>query len=142
MTANDYWLVRSGGAKVIKLDRPEALRLLAAKKVGRLAFVNDGWPTVLPMNFTLTDDSIVFRTLAHGVGARAVGSRVAFEVDGIDDFLESGWSVVVTGTAEVLTEEALDQLGEKAPEPWAEGPRTLFIAIPLERVTGRQLVPR
>lgn len=141
MTAHDYWLAMSRGAKVIDLGRAESLRLLAAKKVGRLAFVKDGTPTVMPMNFTLAGDRIVFRTLAHGSGARAVDQPVAFEVDDIDDFLEAGWSVVVTGTAELLTEEQLDELRGNAPEPWAEGPRTLFIAIPLEQVSGRQLVP-
>jgi nitroimidazol reductase NimA-like FMN-containing flavoprotein (pyridoxamine 5'-phosphate oxidase superfamily) len=68
---------------------------------------------------------------------------VAFEVDDIDDFLEAGWSVVVTGTAELLTEEELARLrGDNAPDPWAEGPRTLFVAIPIDQVTGRQLIPR
>lgn len=142
MTAHDYWLAMSRGAKIVELDRTESLRLLAAKKVGRLAFVNDGTPTVMPMNFTLAGDRIVFRTLAHGSGARAVDTPVAFEVDDIDDFLEAGWSVVVNGTAELLTEEQLNQLREHAPEPWAEGPRTLFVAIPLEQISGRQLVPR
>ena len=68
---------------------------------------------------------------------------MAFEVDDIDDFLEAGWSVVVSGTAELLTEAELNRLaGGEAPEPWVEGPRTLFLAIPIEQVSGRQLVPR
>jgi nitroimidazol reductase NimA-like FMN-containing flavoprotein (pyridoxamine 5'-phosphate oxidase superfamily) len=140
MTAHeDYWLAMSRGARVMDLDRAESLRLLAAKKVGRLAFVNDGVPMIMPMNFTLAGERVIIRTLAHGSGARAVNTAVAFEVDDIDDFLEAGWSVVVT--AELLSEAELDQLRSTAPEPWAEGPRTLFLAIPVEHVTGRQLVP-
>ena len=142
MTAHDYWLAMSRGAKIVELDRAEALRLLAAKKVGRLAFVNDGRPTVMPMNFTLAGDRIVFRTLAHGSGARAVANPVAFEVDDIDDFLEAGWSVVVTGRAELLSEEELARLRGDAPATWAEGPRTLFVSIGVEQVSGRQLIPR
>src|SRR4051812_48022289 len=95
----DYWLALSGGAKITELDRAESLQLLATKKVARLAFVHEGAPTILPMNFVLDDDRIVVRTVAHGTAARAVGTTVAVEVDDIDDFLESGWSVVVTGTA-------------------------------------------
>lgn len=143
MTAHeDYWLAMSRGAKIVDLDRDESLRLLAAKKVGRLAFVHDGAPLIIPMNFTLADERIVFRTLAHGAGARAVDAPVAFEVDDIDDFLEAGWSVVVSGTAELLSEAELSRLRGAAPEPWAEGPRTLFVAVPISSITGRQLVPR
>lgn len=143
MTAHeDYWLAMSRGAKIVDLDRSESLRLLAAKKVGRLAFVHEGGPMIMPMNFTLAGERIILRTLAHGSAARAVDHPVAFEVDDIDDFLEAGWSVVVTGTAELLTEEELAALRGDAPEPWAEGPRTLFVAVPIRHVTGRQLVPR
>ena len=139
----DYWLALSGGAKITELDRAESLQLLATKKVARLAFVHEGAPTILPMNFVLVDDRVVVRTVAHGTAARAVDTTVAVEVDDIDDFLESGWSVVVTGTAELFTEDQLDRLRlGSAPAPWVEGPRTLFVAIPLERVTGRRLIPR
>lgn len=142
MTAHeDYWLAMSRGARIVDLDRAESLRLLAAKKVGRLAFVDEGAPMIMPMNFTLADERIVFRTLAYGSGARAVDTAVAFEVDDIDDFLEAGWSVVVSGTAELLSEEELNRLRGDAPEPWAEGPRTLFVAIPIQQVSGRQLIP-
>lgn len=142
MTAHeDYWLAMSRGARIVDIDRAEALRLLAAKQVGRLAFVSDARPVIMPMNFTLMGERIVFRTLAHGSLARAVDTAVAFEVDDIDDFLEAGWSVVVNGTAELLSESELARLRDHAPEPWAEGPRTLFVAIPIEQVSGRQLIP-
>lgn len=143
MTAHeDYWLVMSRGAKIMDLDRAESLRLLAAKKVGRLAFVVNGAPMIVPMNFTLLGDRPVFRTLAHGLPAHAVDQPVAFEVDDIDDFLEAGWSVVVSGVAELLSEEELSRLRSAGPQPWAEGPRTLFVAIRTEQISGRQLVPQ
>jgi nitroimidazol reductase NimA-like FMN-containing flavoprotein (pyridoxamine 5'-phosphate oxidase superfamily) len=141
-THEDYWLAMSRGAAILDLDRAESLRLLAAKKVGRLGFLQEGAPMIMPMNFTLADDRIIFRTLAHGSAARAVDTAVVFEVDDIDDFLEAGWSVVVSGTAELLTEEELSALRGDAPDPWVEGPRTLFLAIPADQVTGRQLIPR
>lgn len=141
-TYEDYWLAMSRGATVVELDPVECRRLLEAKKVGRLALVRDGAPMIMPMNYVLTEDRLVFRTLAFGEASRAVDSPVAFEVDDIDDFLEAGWSVVVTGTAALLTEAELSRLGWEAPIPWAEGPRTLFVAVPLDRVTGRRLLPR
>ncbi|HEU5483785.1 MAG TPA: pyridoxamine 5'-phosphate oxidase family protein, partial [Microlunatus sp.] len=80
-------------------------------------------------------------TLSYGLGAHAVDHPVAFEVDDIDDFLEAGWSVVVSGTAELLSEEELVRLRGDGPEPWVEGPRTLFVAIPIDQISGRQLIP-
>lgn len=141
-TYEDHWLAMSRGAKVVELDRAESLSLLAAKKVGRLGFVHDGVPAILPMTFASTPERLLIRTLAYGAAARAVGSEVAFEIDDIDDFLEAGWSVVVTGTAELLTESQLAAVADDAPQPWAEGPRTLVIGVPLDRVTGRRLIPR
>jgi len=143
MTAHeDYWLALSRGARVVDLDREESLRLLAAQKGGRLAFLSDEGPKIMPMNFTLAGERIVFRTLAHRVVARAVDTAVAFEVDDIDDFLEAGWSVVVTGPAQLLSEAELAALGGDAPSPYSEGPRTLFVAVAVEQVSGRQLIPR
>ena len=141
-THEDYWLAMSQGARIVDLDRAESLRLLAAKKVGRLAFLNEGAQMIMPINFTLAEDRIVFRTLAHGLLARAVNTAVAFEVDDIDDFLEAGWSVVVNGIARLLTEAELTRLHGDAPQPWTEGPRTLFVAVPVEQISGRQLIPR
>lgn len=138
----DYWLAMSRGAQVVELDADECRGLLLGKKVGRLACLHDGAPMIMPMNFVLTDELLVIRTLAHGAVARCVGHPVAFEVDDIDDFLEAGWSVVVAGTATLLTEADLTRLLDRAPQPWAEGPRTLFVGVPLDQVTGRRLLPR
>lgn len=137
----DYWLAKSRGSRIVDLDREESLQLLAVKSVGRLAFMHDGTPHVLPMNFVVVNDQVVVRTLAHGVVAQAVDSTVSFEVDDIDDFLEAGWSVVVTGTARLLTEAEYADVHDQAPDPWAGGPRTLFVKIPIEQITGRQVAP-
>ena len=73
-THEDYWLAMSRGAKILDLDRAESLRLLAAKKVGRLGFLHEGAPIIMPMNFTHADDRIVLRTQAHGAAARATST--------------------------------------------------------------------
>ena len=36
-----------------ELEAEECLRLLATQGIGRVAFIVDGEPTVLPVNFTL-----------------------------------------------------------------------------------------
>jgi nitroimidazol reductase NimA-like FMN-containing flavoprotein (pyridoxamine 5'-phosphate oxidase superfamily) len=65
-------------------------------------------------------------------------TRVAFEIDDIDEERESGWSVLVLGSAERVTREyTLTSLWKDGPVPWAEGTRNLFIMITPETITGR-----
>lgn len=40
----------------------ECLRLLESRSVGRIAFVDDGDPQVLPVNYRVHEGAIVFRT--------------------------------------------------------------------------------
>jgi nitroimidazol reductase NimA-like FMN-containing flavoprotein (pyridoxamine 5'-phosphate oxidase superfamily) len=136
-----FWLAMSGGAGVRILDRVECLDLLPAKQVGRLAYVTDDGPRIVPLNYITTPDSVVVRTLAYGEVARsALDQRVAFQIDDIDEFRQAGWSVLVVGTAKLVSVEELKQiLYVGAPEPWAGGPRTLFLRIPMTTVTGRQV---
>jgi len=120
------------------------LDLLTAKKVGRIGFLAEDGPVVLPMNYVLSGDHIIVRTVAFGVVARsAIDQKVAFEVDDVDDFLEAGWSVLVRGAGTLLSDDQLEQLtSSPSPDPWAEGPRTLFFSIACEQVSGRRLLPR
>ncbi len=145
MTSSEqYWLTAPTGGKIIELDRAESLELLTAKKVGRIGFLAEQGPVVLPMNYVFTGNHIIVRTVAFGVLARsAIDQKVAFEVDDVDDFLEAGWSVLVTGAGTLLSDDQLQQLKSGAsPDPWAEGPRTLFLSIACEQVSGRRLLPR
>ncbi len=145
MTAPDaFWMALSAGANLRTLDRVECLNYLPAKQVGRLGYVTDDGPRIVPLNYTTTPDSIIVRTLAYGEVARcAVDQRVAFQIDDIDEFHQTGWSVLVIGTAKLVSVEDMKQIMYVgAPEPWAEGPRTLFLQIPLTTVTGRQVMAR
>jgi hypothetical protein len=83
---------------------------------------------------------VIFRTSPRTELARYLdGRRVAFEVDEIDDFRQSGWSVLVRGAARFV--ELPGELPEEQrPASWAEGIRSLFVRIELEVVTGRRLL--
>jgi nitroimidazol reductase NimA-like FMN-containing flavoprotein (pyridoxamine 5'-phosphate oxidase superfamily) len=98
---------------------------------------------VLPLNFSLDADSAVLvRTAADSDLARSVdGVVVAFEADEVDVRARSGWSVVVTGRATVVTDPAEHgRLSRTGPRSWVASPRDVFIRIEPELVTGRELV--
>jgi len=66
------------------LDRAACIELLAHHRfVGRLGFITEGRPMVLPVNYIVEGDSVVFCT-AGGTKLNAIkgGADVAFEVSG------------------------------------------------------------
>ena len=126
-------------AHVHTIGRAECLSLLKSQKVGRIAFTDDSGPDALPVNFSLDGEDILIATTGYSSIARAAtGARVAFEVDELDDYTESGWSVVVRGRAH--RESPFDTAAEM-PYPWAEGNRSYVIRITPDVITGRRLVP-
>ncbi|MEU4083166.1 pyridoxamine 5'-phosphate oxidase family protein [Streptomyces aureus] len=125
-----------------ELDRQECLRLLAKVPVGRVVYTRQALPAVLPVNFCLdTDDSVVLRTSSDSDLVRAIdGVVVAFEADEFDTENRSGWSVVVTGRATLVTDPAEhERLSQVGPASWMPLRRPVFVRIESEMVTGRDL---
>jgi uncharacterized protein len=137
-----FWAAAELGTSLIELDRQECLELLAAKSVGRLAYVVDNGARILPFNYVLAEDSVIFRTVPDGeIYSHALSSICAFEVDETDEFFESGWSVVVVGRLELASEEDFARmLYGKLPEPWAGGSRYMFVRLRWEHVSGRRVI--
>jgi len=126
-----------------ELDRAECLRLLAGTPVGRIVHTQRALPSVLPVNFCLdADSSVLLRTSASSdLALRMDGAVVAFEADEIDVRRRSGWSVVITGHATLVTDPAeCTRLERTGPESWVAAPQQAFIRIEPELVTGRELV--
>ncbi|WAZ19509.1 pyridoxamine 5'-phosphate oxidase family protein [Streptomyces cinnabarinus] len=126
-----------------ELDRQECLRLLAKAPVGRIVHTRRALPAVLPVNFRLADDgAVLLCTAADSELVRAVdGAVVAFEADEVDPATQSGWSVVVTGCAAVVTDPAeTARLKGVGPRSWVPSPDEVFVRIEPELVTGRELV--
>ena len=69
-----------------ELSKSECFGLLAQERLGRVAFVDDLGPLVVPVNFVLDRHMVVFRTdEGTKLDAACRGSRVAFEIDGADE---------------------------------------------------------
>jgi hypothetical protein len=123
-----------------ELDTTDCWELVRAHEVGRVAFVDDRGPMVVPITFTCGTGSVLFRVAAYSeVGRHLAGARVALEVDDFDPFTRSGWNVVLRGVLEVVE---IDQLPppEDRPTPWPEGLRSLFLQLTPDTVTGRRLL--
>ena len=141
-TSDAFWAAAELGSGPIVLDRAECMQLLAAKSVGRIAYTGDTGARILPVNYILGADCVIFRTVPDGEIFRyALNSNCAFEIDETDEFFESGWSVVAVGRLQLATEGdfASMQYG-KLPEPWAGGSRWMFVRLPCEQVSGRRVI--
>jgi len=120
------------------LDRAECLRLLRTATLGRIGISTGALPTILPINFRVDGDRILFRT---GVGtkldAATRGAVVAFEADDIDPIYHAGWSVVVTGVARPV-EDPDDRAVHTTPR-WAPGQDGHLVEVSIEEISGRRL---
>ncbi|AGF68175.1 DNA-binding protein [Streptomyces hygroscopicus subsp. jinggangensis TL01] len=122
----------------------ECHTLLSTHGVGRISVsASDGRPAIVPVNYEIVDDAIVFRTAPDSVAAAAAETEVAFEVDHVDDALSQGWSVLAVGPASVVTEpEAVRRLAQQAhTTPWAGGEREMWVSIRPTSLTGRRITP-
>jgi nitroimidazol reductase NimA-like FMN-containing flavoprotein (pyridoxamine 5'-phosphate oxidase superfamily) len=117
------------------LDEEESRYLLRSETVGRLAFTEHAGPTVLPVNFAIVDDAVVFRTEAT-LAERVLDRPVSFQADRIDPVRRIGWSVLVRGLAELLDDDAIH---DGSVEPWAPGDRFVYVRILPSEITGRRL---
>jgi nitroimidazol reductase NimA-like FMN-containing flavoprotein (pyridoxamine 5'-phosphate oxidase superfamily) len=126
------------------LTLEECLSRLRSAPVGRLAFVHDGGPVVLPVNHRVDGTTIVFRTTwgSKLQVARAAGAA-AFEVDDFDPGTRTGWSVLVRGTVSAVYEahdiERYQALGVPA---WTGiDSDSVWAALRPDEITGREITP-
>lgn len=71
--------------------------------------------------------------------------NVAFQVDEIDLARRSGWSVLVTGMTEILTDRHAPELFERSKaleiEPFDEETKDSWVRIIPNAVSGRRITP-
>ena len=128
--------------RIDTLSVDECLDLLASASLGRIAFVHEESPHVVPVNYLLHAGTVMFRT-SYGttLDTIAAGARVAFEVDRIDEQTHAGWSVIVSGKAEeIWLPEEIEAATRLPISPWAPGDRNHYVRIFSSAISGRRIV--
>ena len=131
-----------------ELDEAECLRLISPGGVGRIAYTGRFGPTVLPVNYKLHEGTIVFRTVEDSAtdedlrtGIANAEYRVAFEIDDFSMAAREGWSVLIQGALHHVESQAeRASVRESGVQPWASGPRDLYLRVIPARITGRRIV--
>lgn len=127
-------------ASLVKVDVAGCYELLASCTVGRIALnVIDLGPLVVPVNFVLDGEVVVFRTDA-GTKLRVLAEGpVSFQVDQIDHNHHEGWSVLVRGIAYEADDWEIRHLDLT---PWPDGDKEHWVRLVPGSVTGRRIVAR
>lgn len=118
-----------------RLDREEAMRLLASVDYGRVVFTLDALPAIRPVNHLVADDQIVIRTRLSAAISAVVrdadpGVVVAYEADQFDSEGRVGWSVVATGQARTVIDPDEISRYEQLLHPWVNHADIAIVIAP------------
>lgn len=126
-----------------ELGLAECRSLLAAHHFGRLAFLDHVGvlPMITPVNYAFTDAGVVLRSEQGSKFRAAVeNAGAAFEIDGVDQEQQTGWSVVVRGRiASVTDPDEVERLHRLQLISWVPDSRPHYLRLAASRVTGRRV---
>lgn len=133
--------------QAIELTEGECWHLLASVSIGRVVFTHRAMPAIRPVNHFVDGRKIIIRThngaaIASRAGKERTppGSVVCYEADDLDPVRHTGWSVIATGLARLVTEPADIARYTAATEPWIAGEMDQVVAIEPGFLSGRRLV--
>ena len=134
MTMQQAWLE--------DLSIEECVALLRGEAVGRIAFVIEELPVVLPVNYHLLETPtgivLTLRTRPDGPIDRAP-QAVALEIDGIDHSHQRGWSVLVRGSLRHVAARDRELRERFRVVPWLPAEPDVWLVIEPVEISGRRL---
>ncbi|MEU8869063.1 pyridoxamine 5'-phosphate oxidase family protein [Streptomyces umbrinus] len=126
-----------------ELGRDEALKLLTDAPLGRVVLSHQEQPAIRPVNHLVeANGDIVIRIHAGAalLGRAAQSEEVAYEANALDPALRTGWSVVVTGAASLVSDPAELARYLRQLTPWIDTDMDHVVRIRADVVTGYRLV--
>ena len=119
-----------------ELTYDECWEALSGEEFGRLAFLLGDEINLVPINYAVDGETLLFRTAE---GSKLLGvvmhPEVVFEIDRFSD--EEALSVIIHGTARKLEEDE-EHRAESVPlRPWVDTEKYNVVEIAPSRVTGR-----
>lgn len=137
--------------QAIELTEGECWRLLESVSIGRVVFTHRAMPAIRPVNHFIESRTIIIRThLGAAIASRATeqapaglgkarGSVVCYEADELDPVRHTGWSVIATGLARLVTDPADIARYATAIEPWIAGDMDQAVVIEPQFLSGIRL---
>jgi nitroimidazol reductase NimA-like FMN-containing flavoprotein (pyridoxamine 5'-phosphate oxidase superfamily) len=128
---------------LVDIHPDDCAELLASSSLGRLGVIVDGRPEIYPVSHVYDRETgcVVFPSNS-GTKLRAAMNWpwAAFEVDGVEPDDSGGWSVLVVGRAEELTDaETIARVARDRRVLWRTGDNVRWVRIVPSKVTGRRI---
>ena len=123
---------------VTVLDEREAWNLLSSVALGRLVTYFGAQLEIFPVNFVVQKGTVLFRT-AEGTKlfTTVMNDKVLFEAD--DHTVAEGWSVIVRGTAHLLSSaEDIREAEQSGLMPWVPTEKLRFVRITPTEISARR----
>jgi nitroimidazol reductase NimA-like FMN-containing flavoprotein (pyridoxamine 5'-phosphate oxidase superfamily) len=122
------------------LNKHDCFELLSSAWLGRVGISADALPAILPVAYVVDGSSVVFRTSAGSkLDAVGEGQVICFEVDHADRDLRTGWSVLVIGRAQEVTDpNELARIDDLGIERWSSPTADHYVRLPADVISGRR----
>jgi nitroimidazol reductase NimA-like FMN-containing flavoprotein (pyridoxamine 5'-phosphate oxidase superfamily) len=120
------------------LDDHEAWNLLSSVALGRLVTYFGGQLEIFPVNFVAQKGTVLFRT-AEGTKlfTTVMNDKVLFEAD--DHTVAEGWSVVIRGTAKMLSSaEDIHEADQAGLMPWVPTEKLRYVRVTPTEISARR----
>jgi nitroimidazol reductase NimA-like FMN-containing flavoprotein (pyridoxamine 5'-phosphate oxidase superfamily) len=120
------------------LDDHEAWNLLSSVALGRLVTYFGGQLEIFPVNFVAQKGTVLFRT-AEGTKlfTTVMNDKVLFEAD--DHTVAEGWSVVIRGTAKMLSSaEDIREADQAGLMPWVPTEKLRYVRVTPTEISARR----
>jgi nitroimidazol reductase NimA-like FMN-containing flavoprotein (pyridoxamine 5'-phosphate oxidase superfamily) len=128
--------------QTLELTEDECWQLLGGVGMGRVVFTMRAMPAIRPVNHLTDGKTIIIRShLGSAITAHASGDGtvVCYEADDLDPVRHTGWSVIATGMARLVSDPAMVARYERLLEPWVDSQMDHVIAITPQTITGIRL---
>ena len=119
------------------LGDDEAWNLLSSVALGRLVTSFGGQLEIFPVNFVTQNGTVLFRT-AEGTKlfTTVMNEKVLFEAD--DHTADEGWSVIIRGTARMLSSiEEIHEAEQATLMPWVPTEKLRFVRVVPSEISAR-----
>ncbi|MEV0171975.1 pyridoxamine 5'-phosphate oxidase family protein [Streptomyces sp. NPDC050803] len=124
------------GLRMVEVSGAEALWLLEGSSLGRLVYEQRDLTVVRPARHVWEYGRLVVRTPAPASAVPATGT---YHVDEIRAVAGTGWTVTVSGPAEVITDADEAAHYRRTLTGWSHGPHDTLLRIHPKAVVGFRL---
>jgi uncharacterized protein len=122
---------------ITELSREECWAALRGDEFGRLAYRLGDEVNLVPLNYAVDEDTLLFRTAE---GSKLLGvvmhSEVVFEIDSFRE--DTAQSVIVRGRARLLEEDEAHRAENTRLRPWVPTLKYNVVEIVPIEITGRR----